>query len=498
MPSTPALPVLSIPCRKAFLGPAVQFAQSVAAQAGFGASDAAMIALAVEETIVNVIDHGFGGECDETVTLRFSLEDGTFTVAASDKGIPFSQDAPPGYSPQTPDAPGLGTRLMRSAMDAVRFELQGREGRRTTLSKHLPQGRIDQLDDQELGPRGKDGMDAPTTGPRDVAVSIRAPRADEAMTVSRLAWRAYGYSYDEYIYHPESYNGRVDQGLLQPLVAVDDDTGRLAGHIALKRKTPDSTFPEMGVAFVDPDFRRCGIFERLSSACVDKVATDGCQGLYAHAVTSHPASQAGAGHFGLRPCALLPGFLPSGVTFKGITDAGGKESLLVMAKALDRTSRTVHVPARHAETIQTIYGWLELPRDVVVDAGAPGEGQSAIEAAVLPEEFASAVIEVRRAGADAAVEVHRLLREFRRERSNAVFLSLPLESPATPGLCTECEAMGFFLCGVVPFKLNGGDCLQMVALDAGVVDPARLAMHAPEAREMLDLVVALGRRTDAF
>ena len=95
------------------------------------------VSLAVEEIVTNVINHGFAGERDELIRVRFSFEDGLMTVEVEDEGQPFDplQVAAPDItrSLEEREVGGLGIHLVRSVMDDVAYSR--RNGRNVVLMK---------------------------------------------------------------------------------------------------------------------------------------------------------------------------------------------------------------------------------------------------------------------------------------------------------------------------------------------------------------------------
>ena len=102
------------------------FVRGVTARFDLADRQAKAIRLALEEVIVNVIDYAYPGQAEGTVSVR-AWSDGTvlrFTV--TDSGIPFDPTGVPPADTTLPaeDRPvgGLGIHLVRSLMDAVRYE----------------------------------------------------------------------------------------------------------------------------------------------------------------------------------------------------------------------------------------------------------------------------------------------------------------------------------------------------------------------------------------
>lgn len=58
-----------------------------------------------------------------------------------------------------------------------------------------------------------------------------------------------------------------------------------------------------------------------------------------------------------------------------------------------------------------------------------------------------------------AGDIHSQLHKYCMEHVDVLYLHLNLEDEGTPDLVDQCENMGFFFCGVLPYGLRGCHCL---------------------------------------
>ncbi|HSO28062.1 MAG TPA: ATP-binding protein [Anaerolineales bacterium] len=93
-----------------------------------GLKDAAVYAvqMAVDEAFTNIIEHAYGGECDQVVHTTCVIEADGLTLILRDCGRSFNPDAVPDpdldVSLQERKEGGLGLFFMRQLMDEVHFE----------------------------------------------------------------------------------------------------------------------------------------------------------------------------------------------------------------------------------------------------------------------------------------------------------------------------------------------------------------------------------------
>ena len=96
------------------------------------------IALALEELLMNVVEHAYGDDQGRSILLALAWHDDTLTAVVEDSGRPFDPTAapPPDLDAALDDRPigGLGVHLARSVVDEMRYERAG-DINRVTLSK---------------------------------------------------------------------------------------------------------------------------------------------------------------------------------------------------------------------------------------------------------------------------------------------------------------------------------------------------------------------------
>ncbi len=132
---------LIVPNEMSYLLSIQAFARETAVAVGFEKSDIEKILLALEEAVTNVIEYAY--EKDEMATFDVLLEPLTtgLKIIVKDKGLPFYPDEIKAYTlPADIDHvdTGLGSFLMKKAVDELIFHNFGREGKELHLVKFLP------------------------------------------------------------------------------------------------------------------------------------------------------------------------------------------------------------------------------------------------------------------------------------------------------------------------------------------------------------------------
>ncbi len=447
---------VSIPAHMSYLEPLEGFVRGICSVAGCDQRDSSMVSLAVEEAVSNVIRHGYGEDCSESFQVRFEVGAAGITVEVHEKGLPFD----PEYlsAPQEGDLRerGIGIRLMRGAMDRVEFRNLGKDGKLVSMTKYFRHRRVDSyFSHQELSSPDETAVKGPFT--------VRPMEDSEALEISRCAYRAYGYTYREFVYYPERIKEMNHQGIMRSFVA-EDSLGTLVGHLALSFSEVGASIAELAAAFVNPSCRGQGILGIMNEVVMAEAERSGLQGLFVHAVTSHVASQRGALKSGFVPSGVLLGALFSDLNFKALAgEVKQRESASLMYLPLCvRSGYDIWIPEVYAEVVQSILSWCDLKVSINTDSPSlpdrcPGGGEG--NRSYRVGEFNFAEIRVCRFGLDSLAEVRQRTGQFRAERVDVIYLYLDAEVPDCAAFAQECRSMGYLFCGYLPGEMGGHDAL---------------------------------------
>jgi serine/threonine-protein kinase RsbW len=485
-------PILTVPNDLMYL-PAIQaFVAEVAEKSGFGSSDTTMLLVALEEAVVNVVRHAF--EAGEKATYQVIVERTVagLKIIIKDQGLPYSPNLVPRFEvaadlESTPES-GLGSHLMTRAVDEISFHNLGREGKELHLVKHLPYRSIEDIN----GPSELELFPEPvsTAGkPEKKDFSIRLIRPPEAYDVSKLFYRAYGYSYGiDTIYYPEKLAERHADGTIISVVTANSDD-RVVGHAALVRDNVEDKTAEAAMAVVEPAFRGHGCQKLMISRLVDEARAVGLAGIFSKAVTNHVYAQKAGQKAGFRRCAVVAGLIPSDRTFKGIqSKLSQRESVVYGYRVVDDPGGIVlFPPPRHRGMIEKIYAGIgverilrEAPSNASSSVAQTGEDVSVI----IPPGYNRAVIQVARNNEHIVDEVHAILKQLCYQKIEQMTLYISLHDPLTATHCGAFEEMGFFFAGILPFS-HVGDALLLQYLNNVPMDYGKINIADEMGKEIL-------------
>lgn len=483
---------LQIPANLDYLDGAASFVDAVTARFGFSAAAAAEVHLGLEEIFTNIVRHGFNGNPDAVFRICCEELPSALVLTFYAQGVPFDPARMPQYQPQllgeTGDTRGLGTFLVRSVMDSVEFENLGRDGYAIRLIKKLGESSAAEEKHQQISAAGvQDPAGKEKISPADL--TIREMRPEEAIGVSQCAFESYGYTYEDYIYQPEMIVEYNREGRMCSLVAVTGE-GHVAAHIALERESSTSRNGELGVLFVRHAFRGQGLAGIMLDHAVKKAREIGLDGLYGRVVAGHDLSQKLLAHLGFDTCGILLGIFPKDVQFKALTGVVKEKmtGFLQWAGLTHRPARQIYPPDCLQEPIAECYRALKLDIDCAAHP-AIAPLSAATELAVDTIKVLNiAVISLHRYGKDPVREVRKALRRLCLNEASVIHLHLDLENPATAVLYPAFSDLGFFFAGILPYGLDGKDCLILQYLNNLRISYEHLHLLTPQGERLLSFV----------
>ena len=330
---------ITIPGHNDFLPVATNFIKDSAIAFGAIEIEANKIQLAAEETISNIIKHSLKNNRNETISIICSNTTIAYEVVIQDKGLPFSPDELPEFDPNSIDndldVNGLGMFLIKNSIDEITFQNLGRDGHKTLLIKYKSSKHISSQFEKEVPSNNEEIKDAGDW-------KIRGFEPGDALEISRCAYNTYGYTYEPYIYFPEKITEMNQTGSLKSLVAYSEYQ-ELMGHMALKFHTPGDPIAEIGVAFVNPAFRRNGIFAQMTDVELAEGKDMGLSGIYARAVTSHYYSQKMLVKNQFTSCGIMLGLFPSDVEFKKLVGKIKQKESALLAFLKFSTEQSIQI-----------------------------------------------------------------------------------------------------------------------------------------------------------
>ncbi len=439
--------------------------------------------LATEEACHNVIEHAYEPGEEGYYKVKIHREPTCFRITVRDQGIPFNLNRLNEEEPSD-----IGVRLMRACTDEIRSKYLGKRGKVVELVKNFP---FESVNNMEKSPT-KIQSSSLDLAPPSEKVTLRLMRSDETVSLARLIYRVYGYSYPhEDIYYPEKFASLIESGLVTSCVAVNE-LDEIVGHLGVFLETPADHVGESALAAVDPRYRGRGLFPKMKKMMMEEVASKGMLGLYSRAVTVHVASQKSNVKMGAKETGFVLAHSPPTAIFKKMkTETANirRTVALFYVPVVPDRKQTVFLPYSHEKTINKIYKHTKIPR--LFKKANPGDVKLAphshIYSHVLPE-MASAFLRVNEYGVDFIDELRLQVQDLSLRKIELIVLDLPLKDPSTAILCPEIEKLNFFFCGIMPEYLDG-DSIRLQYLNNVAFDPESVDVYSEFAWEIFNYVV---------
>jgi len=467
--------------------PAQAAAKAYAGMLGFSDKEAVHIEILLEEILSNIIKYDFmPGQtedinvCFDKTTLGISFSIHSMSIPLDVEKIKAFPEADAGNI-RNHNTAGLGTLLINKLADKVTYTNKGRAGQYIYVEKYLPHEKV-------IGTGFQEKTAAELKVRTDFEFYVRRLKPEESSFISQLAYYTYNvsYIYDK-IYYPECVRKLNAEGDMISVVAVNKENEDIIGHVAAV-KHELSGLPELGVAFVNPEYRGGGCLNRCTEYLLDLLRENNVEGTIAHAVTTHPYSQKTLCKHGAKESALYV----SRLTPFQMTAISGeilvRESLLLMYLPLKSVeTKNIYVPTHHAEMIPRIYGNLGIKVNISTADKYQIPGNELTEIEVLSDDYGCSHIYIRNYGSDVKAVIESTLRSHCVNRVESIYLYLPIESQASAVYCAEFESLHFFFGGIVQTK-NNMDFLMLQYLNNQVYPYESLQFCSEFGKELMTYI----------
>jgi hypothetical protein len=316
---------------------------------------------------------------------------------------------------------------------------------------------------------------------------------DEGAVLSEAIRVAYGESYDvRWVYDSDDVSARLQAGTYVSCVA-ETDGGELLCHEGMSLTAAGDAVGHSGQAVTMPAARGQHLFTRTKRFLMDWAGERGMAGMYSEATAAHPYSQRANIELGAHETGFLLGWIPASVSNDAAGEGrrGRQSAALFYTKLNDGHERPVYVPERHREIVGQTLELCEL-RGRLAEPPPMAQLEERTELHVAVDaDHNLALITVQAPGADletaVAAERHHL---FHRACLDAVYIDLPLDTPATALVADHLERLGVSYAGVFPNSRCDGDVLRMQSLHRVRVKAGNVSVASEHGRELLDYVLA--------
>jgi GNAT superfamily N-acetyltransferase len=326
-----------------------------------------------------------------------------------------------------------------------------------------------------------------------VEARFRLLQPDEGAVLSEAIEVAYGSSYDvRWAYDAEEVSRRLAAGTYVSCVA-ETPAGELLCHEGMSLAAAGDAVGHSGQAVTMPAARGQHLFTRTKRFLMDWARERGLAGMYSEATAAHPYSQRANIELGAHETGFLLGWIPASVSNDAAGDGrrGRQSAALFYTKLNDGHERPVYPPERHREIVGQTLELCELRGTLAVPAADAELTQRSELHVDVDADHNLALVSVPVPGADLetviGAERHRL---FHHDCLDAVYVDLPLATPATALVADHLERLGVSYSGVFPNHRCDGDVLRMQSLHRARIKADDVSVASEHGRELLEYVLA--------
>ena len=461
------------------LGVAARAVADTAEALGLAPVERTQLEALMSEALTAVIADSFDGATSIDVDVTVTHEPGRIDISLQQHGAPSTY-----VSGQLPER--LETLLRLGYADSMQFVSDGVRGSELKVSRLIStRALIDDADFVASTEAIEQVVDLDSVVIRDLTI-------DDAIEVARLYFRTYGYTKigSSWIYEPDVFRHKLESGQHLGTIAVTP-TGRVVGHVGLLRSDASHRTASWGPMAVDPAFRKRGLAERMNTSFFLRFPSLKLRGLYAEAVTAHPASQKTALQQGAHEVGLVLGRQPADLDFIGFDGPSGfrRAVMVFFIPFFKPTIEPSYIPPLYREICTRIYTKINLPRTIISEptvarSDLPSQSQFTTE---LLSATQYAQINVVNYGADFYEALQGLIVRFERQQFEVITLHLPVADPFTSHFGSGLGELGLSFNAIFPEQ----ECGDVIVFGMTITeqDPETIAVASEWGQELRDFVV---------
>lgn len=421
----------------------------------------------------NVIEHAFERPYEIELRVRFYIHSCELRIDVEDSGLPFdftpylSQSLDQKYKRQT------GMYRIYQLVDEFTYKDLGKEGKRLTLVQHF-----DLCYDLK-----NDTVTTQEYDKKEVlkALKIRTFLPGDGDGIAKLIYRNYNFSYyKETFYIPHKVREANLNKKVTSIVAYYHD--ELIGHFALL-KSKHSNIAEIGVATVDPRFKRMGIMNLMFDELILTAKREGFSAIYGEALTMHPFSQKANLRHHMIESAISLGMVPSSMEIEESIKASQKSGAMIAYLLFKPKTRELVLPKIYHDELMKVYKRAQL--EVMPSRNFIHEREALSAHTNTMLNSGTFVIE------DTFDQKHfiQAFEHLRHQKLDMIFADINLHHiKAIDEIVEQLNAFGFFYSGLLFEYYHNEDYLRLQYINALGVDMKEVICYSDDANALMDFI----------
>jgi anti-sigma regulatory factor (Ser/Thr protein kinase)/N-acetylglutamate synthase-like GNAT family acetyltransferase len=439
--------------------PVILYLKNIAIKTGLNKKEINRISYALEDILQNSILYDFEKDSQQEIIIEFIHIASGLKIIISDHGIPRNpnfieqkniQDIISNIScnndsqKDADEISSVSSFIIHKLLDSYVLLNHGKDGRSLQMLIYASEARISD-NNYKLPTQSKIENEKFST--------IRRALPEDAVAISRLFYKSYGYSYPfDLIYYPERLATAIRNKTIISTIALTDKN-RIIGHIGLKEPYENSELTEWGMAISDPDFRGQGIMNKIIETIKEDSTLKIYKGIFAHSVTNHEFTQKVCASHNFSEVALLVGYADKKLSFKKIhKQLKQRESVFISDKLLvPFDNEEIFMPKHHQKIISKLYKGLGV---TIKQKPSPCKNSPQKESQIqesVKSSINEAEIVIKKAGEDIIKTIENTTKKLCINRIDVIYIVLNLEDYQAVKSIEKFEKLGYIFSGIFPY-----------------------------------------------
>jgi len=313
-------------------------------------------------------------------------------------------------------------------------------------------------------------------------LSIRTFNIGDGDGIAKLIYRNYNFSYYKntfYIPH-KVREANLDKSVTSIVAYYHKE---LIGHFALL-KSEDSNIAEIGVACVDPRFKRMGIMNLMFDTLIQTAKEEGLSAIYGEALTMHPFSQKANLRHHMTETAISLGLVPSSMEIEESIKTAQKSGAMIAYLLFKPKIRHLNLPTFYKNELLKVYKRAKLEVDERVSLKK--EIQKKLEIRT-DDMLNSGTIIINSSFQDSSfLKAYEALRH---KQVDMVFADINLHHiHDIDAIINKLNALGFFYSGLLFEYYHNEDYLRLQYINSLRIDTQEVVCYSDDANEMMKFI----------
>jgi len=322
-------------------------------------TDLEPIGLALKQLIDNVLEHAYNNRVHIDLKVHFEITETQLNINIEDHGLPFDfshfLSEPIDHSANHKQ----GFFLIYDLVDDFSYTPLKEGGKRFSIIKKFthPLATIKKIENRSVDISYKK---------LHQYLQLRRFVEGDGDTIAKLIYKNYDYSYyKELFYEPQKIREANQNGHIISLLALYEE--KIIGHFALLL-SEHSNIAEIGVATVDPDFKRMGVMQRMLQKLIVIAQERKLSAIYGQALTLHPFSQKANLRAGMIESAISLGMVPETMEIEHQIKATHRSGAMIAFKLFEMRNRSLFLPSRYESQLLKVYKRAKLTIKSAIEA----------------------------------------------------------------------------------------------------------------------------------